>query len=67
MVIVFCPVHQRGLFVKDRKRRPEEGEWELQISFETFDHCPKINPKRHTNKSYKNSSHQELRDPKYVS
>jgi hypothetical protein len=27
---------------------------------------PKSTPKRHTNKSYKNSSHQELRDPKDV-
>jgi hypothetical protein len=52
--------------LKDQKRRPEGGEWEPQISFETFDRCPKINPKRHTNKSYENSSHQELRDPKDV-
>jgi hypothetical protein len=29
-------------FLKDRKRRPEEGQWEPQISFEIFDHCPKI-------------------------
>jgi hypothetical protein len=42
------------------------GEWKPQISFETFDRCPKIIPKRHTNKSYENSSHQELRDPKDV-
>jgi hypothetical protein len=27
---------------------------------------PKSTPKRHTNKSYENSSHQELRDPKDV-
>jgi hypothetical protein len=52
--------------MKDRKRRPKGGEWEPQISFETLDRCPKINPKRHTNKSYKNSSHQESRDPKDV-
>jgi hypothetical protein len=28
------------------KRRPEGGEWEPQISFETFDRCPKINPQK---------------------
>jgi hypothetical protein len=31
--------------VKDRKWRPEGGEWEPQISFKTFDHGSKINPK----------------------
>jgi hypothetical protein len=43
-----------------------EVEWEPQISFETFDHYPKINPKRHTNKSYKNTIHRELKDPRDV-
>jgi hypothetical protein len=34
-----------GIYVvKDQKRRPEEGEWEPQISFETFDRYPKIKP-----------------------
>jgi hypothetical protein len=56
----------QALYMKDRKRWPEGGDWEPQISFETFDRCPKINPKRHTNKSDENSSHQELRDPKDV-
>ena len=33
--------------LKDRKRRPEGGgEWEPQISFEIFDHCPNINPQK---------------------
>jgi hypothetical protein len=59
--ILICP---RPL--KDQKWRPEGDKWEPQISFETFDRCPKINPKRHTNKCYENSSHQELRDPKDV-
>jgi hypothetical protein len=42
------------------------GEWMPQISFETFDRCPKSTLKRHTDKSYKNMSHQELRDPKDI-
>jgi hypothetical protein len=33
--------------VKDRKRL-EGGEWEPQISLETFDRCPKINPQKGT-------------------
>ena len=32
--------------LKDQKRRPEGGEWEPQISFEIFDHCPNINPQK---------------------
>jgi hypothetical protein len=40
-------------FLKDRKRRPKEVNGSLNFFFEIFDHCPKINPKRHTNKSYK--------------
>ena len=32
--------------LKDRKRRPEGGECEPQISFEIFDHCPNINPQK---------------------
>jgi hypothetical protein len=31
-------------FLKDRKWQLEGGEWEPQISFETFDCCPKIKP-----------------------
>ena len=36
----------RAVNLKDRKRRPEGGEWEPQISFEIFDHCPNINPQK---------------------
>ena len=36
----------RQLSLKDRKRRPKGGEWEPQISFEIFDHCPNINPQK---------------------
>jgi hypothetical protein len=32
--------------LKNRKRRPEGGEWEPQISFEIFNHCPKIDPQK---------------------
>jgi hypothetical protein len=31
--------------MKDRKRRPEGGEWEPPISFEIFGRCPKITAK----------------------
>jgi hypothetical protein len=34
--------------LKEQKRRPEKGEWEPQISFETFDRCPKIEPQKRT-------------------
>ena len=42
LVIVKDELH----LLKDRKRRPEEGEWEPQISFEIFDHCSNINPQK---------------------
>jgi hypothetical protein len=34
--------------LKDRKRRPEEGEWEPQISFKIFDRYPKNKPQKQT-------------------
>jgi len=36
------------MVMKDRKRRPEGGEWEPQISFEIFGRCPKIKPQKQT-------------------
>jgi hypothetical protein len=43
-IVFFNRRLNRGLaYLKER--RPEGGEWEPQISFETFDRRPKINPK----------------------
>jgi len=54
--IYIKPLHKLEFMVKDRKRRPEGGEWEPQISFEMFSHCPKITAKRKHNPKLKYSS-----------
>jgi hypothetical protein len=52
--------------VKDWKRRPEGMNGSLKFLSKLSTVVPKSTPKRHTNKSYENSSHQELRNPKDV-
>jgi hypothetical protein len=38
-------VVEEDILLKDRKWRPEGGEWEPRISFEIVGHCPKITAK----------------------